>query len=1610
MGMDDDALATAVRTLLHDPRARTEAVVSTTQEAARAVRLFHQGLQEGWGVFRLMAEGAQRGAKTLSSDPLQVLSEFVQNADDAGAGRLRLLWRRDALLIAHDGTGVGLGDVLLLGLPWISGKAADARSTGRFGIGLATLRALATEWEVHCHPFHVRFADLTLRPVEPPELPGEIAGPGWTVFRIPLEPGALAPDDLLDWFQDWSDASLLFLRHLRRIEVRARDRSLALGLSWQDAARLRTAVDGAELDVTVRHATAGGGEVWRVYTAQVPARPDWERSHKALGATVPVGVALPLQRTGGPKAEGRGSVHAGLPVVPLDVAARVHSQFDPVASREGFAGSRLNAQLVPLIADLWTAGVRDVLERVDPTAWHLVPLPRPAGAAASDRLQERIRAELLSSARHALACLLVLPVAEEGRVTAPLADLAVEEAALSGVLGEADIARLGGAPYALPGAVRDRGGRWRRVLADWRAAGEANVREEVRVTDALGLFADERQDVPLLLRLAAVALESGHELELGRRPCVVTADGRRMRPRANAYAFADPVGTVEAPDRDGTGDELDVAGVVGGAAGGGPLDVLEVVVDLHPVYREAGNPSAETVVAWLRRQSCLVRRGDTAAVLRLVSRLGHSGGCLPEADEATETVRLTALQRALGEQSKQVRESLGPGIGRAVRLNGFSYDREGIERPHRVEPRAAYLPQVLQSADGDRFAVAARKTPDLVWVHRSYARSLLSASEAGGLSRTAFLRLLGAADTPRLTPVHGSAVLHPHHTKTYAADARIGLARTNLWSASGRQSEMRRAYATHTLDDHVSGHLNAVIAHIAAEKDVEERRRRSTALLRTLAGPATSPEHARVSMAEGQRRWIVRGETAAAWLWHARETRWLEDSRGRLCPPAQLTLRTPDTAALYGAEDPGYLHPAIHEALGNRTDVLTALGVSGDPDVPRLAERLRELSERSGGCDGDGDGDGADDAAGDVTSSAGRAGGSAAVPDGLRAEALLVYRALARRLAGPAAGGADTSRAAVVKQIRYEFLGEELVLTDQGWRASAQCFRGPAILRGFRPFALPGADLEPLWRVLGLAEPQPDDLVDVLREIAAQSDTAPDADCQRTVLDALRRLRDLTSSPGDEPVPLGLRNKLRRLPLWTTAGWTRERSVFAVDDAGVERALEGRLPLWKPGGTVHQFGPLLRLLHVTRLEVADAEVADVPARATEDTAADATLTEDFRRAVAALQDLLVRDEPETADAFTGWAWLAGLDVRIRPDLRIRMHPGGGHEPVELPAQAHIDRDRGTLFLRCAEALRTRAGAGAAVTAHFSRARSRVGHGWRDVWEDGLAQADPAGTLTSAGRQDREELQRLAEELLRRAQHTPPAPGPGVRPPAQRGTGAASARTTSAGAAPGSTVPRPSTPPQTRTTPPGGPTPRNKPAPRPLVDAADLDRSPRKTVTTNTPPHATGGTLARTPGSASAGRRRPATPLPHPRLGHAPPNNQAAPADYAHHDKEELVLHALARILQEQGIELSDQRGVSGLGADAVDSTGRFYEIKAHGKEVPAECTLTRAEFVRAWSEGENYTLVIASHLAKGSGTPTLRLVNDPVHRFPVEPPTDVRLKDVRNQAVESTVYDWPTEE
>ncbi|MFE9780757.1 sacsin N-terminal ATP-binding-like domain-containing protein [Streptomyces sp. NPDC005775] len=1525
---EDEELIGAVEALLSDPRTDPGLDIETVERASRAVRLLDEGLHDGPGVFRLMAEGGQRGAETLSSDRLQVLSEMVQNADDMGASQVRFVWRPEELLIAHNGNGVRLADILLLGLPWLSGKTSDAEATGRFGIGLATLRALATTWEVHCHPFHVRFSDLTISGVEPLMMPEPLAGPEWTVFRIPLTSDVLSAAELFEWFETWNDSSLLFLRHVRRVEAlhdggaeqgqEGEAPPVVLRLTWTEIDRQRLRIGGEESDVRIREARTTGGAVWRVYDTSVAPRGTNARQHKAVGSSMPVAVALPM---GEPA---KGSVHAGLPVAELRAAARVHAQFDPVVSREGFAASRWNEDLVPLVADLWGAAALDTLGHVEPSAWHLVPLPSPSDPLPAIRLQDRIRAAMIDRSRSWLASQLLLQCPDG--TTRPLSDFAVEEPQLSGVLHDEDIARLAKLPSSFPQRARDDAHQWREILADWRDNGGAGLAEEVCVRDALLSLDDTQYATGQTIHLTAVALSEGLDWLVRSRPCVITADGRRLRPGAAGVAFAEH---QDAEPR-----------------GGVSLDELGIVNDLHPEYAQ-DSPWSRRVLDWLREQSSLVQRDDTVALLRRIEQMGRANERIG-GNTGCNIEQLVALQRALSEVPKKVSDRLGPGIGLAVLLDGYTYDSEGNEQPRRVRPGLAYLPRALETTDKERFAVAAGRTPGIPWVDRSYARTLLTRGQCG-LSGTAFLRLLGVADAPRLEEPKQTWA-----TKKYASYTRVGLSRDCPSSPAARKRVLRQLGADYTLDDRVSPALDAVIEHIIAEQNPVERRRRTAALLLTLdkSGRVNSTEHAEVQAAYAYHGWQVRGQTAALWVWLLRETAWLEDTSGRLRTPGQVHLATHDALALYGEDDPGYLHPDIQRPVANRPETLTALGVHGNPEVPQLSTRLRDLRARSAAPD--------------------------AVDDRLRAEVYLVYKALAGKLRSQTGSSAQWELAS---EIRAGFLGADLVLTDQGWQRSAGCFRGPTILRGFRPFTIPDPGLDPLWNALRINEPQPEDLVEVLKEIARHN-ASLSGDQQRVSLEALRSLAETVTS-ADASISPGLRSKLRWLPLQTSLGWTKKRPVYAIDHPGIAYALGESLRIWQPGGDLQQFVGLLGPLRVHRLEVSAASVV-APDRARPDR----QLTEDFRWAVTRLQDTLVRDEPGVAQAYHDWVVLTELEVRVLPGLQIQMRPGHGHEVIEVRVDAHVDRKAKALFLTAPEALRTKRGAGLAVASLFLAERARVGHHWRDIWEADGAQEAASVPLVSAAQQDHEDRQRLAAQLKERSVSEPS--GPAV--PIQR----RSAEAPPAVPTPSLTV-LPHLQPATVTP---GASKALVPTGRKLIAAADL--ASRVPQVTRSGPSAGASRPACTPGN------RRADSLSQPRPGGATPSERSGLLGYRDSDKEKIVLDLLAQILSDSGQTLEDQRGVQRLGADAVDSTGHFYEIKAHGGGEPADVSLTSAELTRALAEGSNYSLVIGSCLEEGTGTPTLRIITDPLRYFEVESMSEVRLKGVRDTDAETDVWQWPS--
>ncbi|WP_424877657.1 sacsin N-terminal ATP-binding-like domain-containing protein [Streptomyces sp. SLBN-8D4] len=842
-------------------------------------------------------------AGNLSSDRLQGLSEIVQNAEDLDATDVRVLTKERELLVAHNGSPVRLPDVLALAMPWLTSKAEQADSTGRFGIGLMTLQSLSPHLEIHCGHYRFRIGDPDLSVAEPFPVPDWFAGDTWTVLRVPLEPGVLGADEVDAWLAEWGDSALLFLGSVGSVThldeqggVRQR-----LALVREGGEPFEAVVGGQSVGVETGEARAGDGSRWMVCRTTVPSPSGITRSHKAVGHTTAIAVALPLGL------DDAGRVYAGLPVADTALALCVSAQYDPIASRQALDDTPWNRALNELVGDLWTAAVLWQFWRDPARAWRAVPLPvdmRDARdpVAALERL-------LLDRARAGVSHGLVLDVAEQGPLG--LGDLAVEDETLVGVVTEEEVSRVAKRTAVLPGLARDEDGRWRGVLADWEDHnGAAPV--TVDLYDALRLLDDETRSPQANIRLSAAGLAADiYSSLLSSRWLVDSSGGRHGVPRP-----AEPVVFTDVPR--GLGASLGFSR------------------EIHPAFL-ADTDEARSVRAWLRKRGALLTDADPVAVIRRLAAIGAAENGGPNVLRLTDG-QLIELRDGFARVPDPERETLGRDVGHAIRLQGHRYDRAGKREDIDVAPARAYLPVRLDSSEREEsFAFAAGRTTGLVWLRPRYAEVLQRGG--AGMGARKFLRLLGAETAPRLGR-------HPRARERFTQSPK-GLPADVTSGPRARTDALRALEATFTLDDHESPDLRAVASGIASEQNPQIRRRRAAALFHVL-GRAWSrfSDHDEVDAVYDYYAWQNRGRTAAFWLWQLRDTPWLDDGKGAPSVPARLRMRTTGTVAVYGADNERFLHPEIQQLVGRRSDVLHALGISAEARTEDLVECLQRLRRR----------------------------------------------------------------------------------------------------------------------------------------------------------------------------------------------------------------------------------------------------------------------------------------------------------------------------------------------------------------------------------------------------------------------------------------------------------------------------------------------------------------------------------------------------------------------------------------------------------------------------------------------------------------------------------------
>ena len=688
---------------------------SNIRTAHAATRRLGELFNELPGAIASALDAARDTGDLLSSDRLQGLAEIVQNADDVDASEVRLVLRPTDLLVSHNGSPVRLPHVLGLATPWLSTKGNEADTTGRFGIGLMTLRSLSKTLEVHCDPYHVRLGDPTVSPINPPTLPAGFNEAGWTTLRIPLDEGVVSTAKLAEWLDRWDDSALLFLRNIVRITLLelAGGSISELRISRHDDGEMPVVASASARTIFRQRVEVEDGRSWLVYSEDVPTPEGVSRARKATEQTTPIAIALPQYPVD------LGQIHAGLPVTQTHLPVFANAQFDPLTSRRDFADNKWNDSLIPLVSELWSQAALDLFSRDPKAAWQAMPIPDADERDNRSPMVRRLEEAIVASARQQVASRLSFQVPKQGEVR--LSQLAVEAQPLERILTMTETADLACLPTTLPFRVRDQAGRWRSVVYDWRTAG-ADIPEPVSVERALNLVSDETRPARSTIALVAVGIDDNLSERLLELPSVITQDGRHIvPPRSDS-----PQAVAEATT---------------------PLaEQLGVVTLLHSEHL-GGGKAAHTVLNWLRECGALLDASDDRVVVRRLAAAGRSGGhtAMPLSDE-----QVLALRKAFELLDPDDRQELAPDVGRAVELEAYQYEKK---RRNPISTRAvdAYLPRAVDR-ETDSFAVAAAQTPGIVWLSDHYARILRSPAGREGVGAQRFLRLLGAETAPPASP------------------------------------------------------------------------------------------------------------------------------------------------------------------------------------------------------------------------------------------------------------------------------------------------------------------------------------------------------------------------------------------------------------------------------------------------------------------------------------------------------------------------------------------------------------------------------------------------------------------------------------------------------------------------------------------------------------------------------------------------------------------------------------------------------------------------------------------------------------------------------------------
>ena len=848
---DADLGADAARMIWDDLPGLDDLIDLRTPEFANAVVSgLASALKSSPGALKKLMRGAAVAAEDLNVEPLQGLTEVIQNADDLRASEVRFAFRDTdvgrELLIVHNGQPVACQHVLGMALPFVTTKTNRTDQRGRFGIGLKTLKRIADNLAIHSAPYHFSGDQLLVQVVL-----AEVALPGFydpatdTMFVLRLK-ADFSEEGLKAWFAEWEDDGLIFLTWVSSFRWCDLTGTTIAGRNLSSGAWENIALVGGRASITAlsRREVKSPAASWTVWRATLPVPDHLHPAHKARAEVTQISVAVP-------SAAGVGSLYVGFKTrIAVDLSFSLDAQFDPSTTREALIESTWNNWLIERCGDVLGEIAHGRMLAAPKEAWCFVPVAAEHIGNEGDRWLREAFAKSFENTCEWLgnhAAILI------GGESVALSDIAYEYSALSELLTDADIVALASGSRALPRDFRDAGGRWREVLD------RIGVCASVGTTELLEGFKQslfQPKGPRWWVKAARVLVETHADEELIDMPFWLTDDSRAVVCKRKG-ATAKPL-------------------ILGGEFSSfsirwNLLDRLNVAYSIEK--------DGAAAIKWLNEHAAFLTSVEASTELAaFAERFAATPLEIEDAD-------LRELRNRFDELSDRHADEIGPAVGAALMVDGFVYKSGKMVR-QKVRPTEAYLCKTLDS-DFPNWPKAAENIPGIQWVSAGYDEKLKTGATRarrkrsdGTISRgpRRFFTMLGVETSPRLT--------------------QTGLV---SWGGTTRTRELRAAQAEQVPADWISPDLERVLIALA-KLSKKDRRQRSPALFKAIAR-AWERSYANHKSVVSQHRARVyvypKAPVTTQWLIQLRETQWVAIGNGALVTPNEAVVKTQETQNLY---------------------------------------------------------------------------------------------------------------------------------------------------------------------------------------------------------------------------------------------------------------------------------------------------------------------------------------------------------------------------------------------------------------------------------------------------------------------------------------------------------------------------------------------------------------------------------------------------------------------------------------------------------------------------------------------------------------------------------------